>query len=151
MPFISIYLPIYLPTNLTMIHEELFKITYHHTPHTATGPRDTQLSLHFRTDIHFHIFSSSFIKRYGCIIEFLNYSIGRNPNSFPKQAFTHVGMLTTTCGMDGLSLLYGFYCWRATVRIFSSYIKIYLFIISPHWSSSGLLCHHEKMLFSFWF
>lgn len=43
----------------------------------ATHPHDTKLSFHVRTDIHFHIFSSSFMIHYDYIIGFVNDSIGR--------------------------------------------------------------------------
>ena len=80
----------------------------------------TQLSFHVRTDIHFQIFSSSFMIRYDYSIDFVNNSIGRNPKSFPKQTFIHVRILTTTRWMDFHSLLY----WIAVVRIFFLYKNI---------------------------
>ena len=91
-------------------------------PHTqiTTHPHDTKLSFHVRTDIHFQIFSSSFMIHYDYGIDFVNNSIGRNPKSFPKQTFIHVRILTTTCWMDFHSLLY----WIAVVRIFFLYKNI---------------------------
>ena len=63
----------------------------------------TQLSFHVRTDIHFQIFSSSFMIRYDYSIDFVNNSIGRNPKSFPKQTFIHSCKNSNYHTLDGFS------------------------------------------------
>lgn len=54
--------------------QSVVEMTHHHTPLILTVPYATQLSFHFRPNIHFNIFSSC-IKLHGCIIELLNLRI----------------------------------------------------------------------------